>query len=92
LTLFERWAGGVLRGYGRAHGDPLIRACITKKNERDLENIPEKLREDLEFVLVEKVNEVVAVAMHPPKSVVKHRPTRQQPPLPTIPPSGTPPS
>ena len=29
LTLFERWAGGVLRGYGRSHADPLIQGCIT---------------------------------------------------------------
>lgn len=29
MTLFERWAGGVLRSYGRSHADPLVQASIT---------------------------------------------------------------
>jgi ATP-dependent Lon protease len=84
--------GGVREKALAARRAGIKRFILPKKNERDLENIPERLRKDLEFVLVEKVNEVVAAAMHPVKSVVKKRPSRQQPPLPTIPPVGTPPS
>ena len=65
---------------------------LPKKNERDLENIPERLRQDIKFVLVEKVSDVVGAAMHQAIPKVKKRPTRKQPPIPTIPPAGAPPS
>ncbi|GJM41878.1 MAG: Lon protease [Ardenticatenaceae bacterium] len=84
--------GGVREKALAARRAGIKKFIMPKKNERDLENIPERLREDLEFVLVEKVNEVVAAALHPAKLPVKKRPSRQQPPLPTIPPVGTPPS
>jgi ATP-dependent Lon protease len=84
--------GGVREKALAARRAGIKKFILPKKNERDLENIPERLREDLEFVLVEKVNEVVTVALHPAKVPVKKRPSRQQPPVPTIPPMGTPPS
>ena len=84
--------GGIREKALAARRAGIKKFVLPRKNERDLENIPERLREDLEFVLVDKVNEVVAAAMHPTKRSVKKRPSRQQPPLPTIPPSGAPPS
>ncbi len=84
--------GGIREKALAARRAGIKKFILPKKNARDLENIPEKLREDLEFVLVEKVNEVIAAAMHPAKSTVKKRPSRQHPPLPKIPPAGTPPS
>lgn len=84
--------GGVREKALAARRAGIKKFILPKKNERDLENIPQRLRDDLEFVLVEKVNEVVAVALHPAIREVKKRPSRQQPPLPKSPPAGTPPS
>ncbi len=38
---------------------------MPKKNESDLQTIPEKLREDLHFVLVERMHEVLLEALRP---------------------------
>ena len=83
--------GGIREKALAARRAGIKKFILPKKNERDLENIPERLRQDIEFVLVEKVSEVIAAAMHPPKPVLPKRPSRQAS-LPTIPPAGTPPS
>ncbi|MCC6607225.1 MAG: endopeptidase La [Anaerolineae bacterium] len=83
--------GGIREKALAARRAGIKKFILPKKNERDLENIPERLRQDIEFVLVEKVSEVIAAAMHPPKPVLPKRPSRQAP-LSTIPPAGTPPS
>ncbi|MBK8984709.1 MAG: endopeptidase La [Chloroflexi bacterium] len=38
---------------------------LPQKNERDLEEIPKKLRQDVEFILVKQVDEALAVALLP---------------------------
>ena len=38
-------------------------------NERDIEDIPEHLRDDLEFVFVEEIGEVLPVALQDPPPV-----------------------
>ncbi|WP_420632084.1 endopeptidase La [Candidatus Leptofilum sp.] len=83
--------GGIREKALAARRAGITKFILPKKNERDLENIPEKLRDNLEFVLVEKVSEVIAAAMHPPRPHIRKRPSRKHPPLPKIPPS-TPPS
>ncbi|MCA9899135.1 MAG: AAA family ATPase, partial [Anaerolineales bacterium] len=82
--------GGIREKALAARRAGIKRFVLPKKNERDLENIPEKLREDLEFVLVEKVNEVLEAALHPVRPQVIKRPSR--PPMHKIPPAGTSPS
>ncbi len=42
---------------------------LPQKNERDLEEIPKKLRQDIEFVLVKHMEEVLAVALLPAKEI-----------------------
>ena len=42
---------------------PIIAPAL---NERDIEDIPEHLRNDLEFVFVEEIGEVLAVALEAP--------------------------
>ncbi|MCB8979303.1 MAG: endopeptidase La [Ardenticatenaceae bacterium] len=83
--------GGIREKALAARRAGIKKFILPKKNERDLENIPERLREDIEFVLVEKVSEVVAAALHPAKPALPKRPSRQAP-LPKIPPAGTSPS
>src|SRR5689334_7431461 len=45
-------------------------------NERDIEDIPEHLREDLEFVFVDEISEVLAVALEPHASANGRRRSR----------------
>jgi ATP-dependent Lon protease len=45
-------------------------------NERDIEDIPEHLRNDLEFVFVEEIGEVLAVALQDPPSTNGRRRSR----------------
>ena len=45
-------------------------------NERDIEDIPQHLRDDLEFVWVEEIGEVLAVALEPPASANGRRRSR----------------
>ena len=42
---------------------------LPQKNERDLEEIPKKLRQDIEFVLVKHMEEVLAVALLPTQEI-----------------------
>ncbi|VAW31004.1 ATP-dependent protease La Type I, partial [hydrothermal vent metagenome] len=65
--------GGIREKALAARRAGITKFILPKKNERDLEDIPEQLRKDIEFVLVEKVNEVVAVAMHSTKPKIRKR-------------------
>ncbi|HXG36010.1 MAG TPA: endopeptidase La, partial [Dehalococcoidia bacterium] len=47
-----------------AHRAGLKRVLLPKENEKDLEDVPEQVRQDLEFVLVEHVDEVLNAALH----------------------------
>jgi ATP-dependent Lon protease len=57
--------GGIREKALAARRAGITKFILPRKNERDLETIPERLRQDIEFVLVTKVSEVVAAAMHP---------------------------
>ena len=52
---------GARRAAQRDHA-PIIAPAL---NERDIEDIPEHLRDDLEFVFVEEIGEVLAAALEP---------------------------
>lgn len=61
------------------------------KNQGDLQEIPKKLRQDLEFVLVSRVDEVLEASLLPAPPAVKKR-RRTVSPLPAKPPAGAPPA
>jgi ATP-dependent Lon protease len=63
---------------------------LPRKNESDLQEIPKKLRQDLKFVLVDRVNEVLDAALLPARPMMKKRPRRPVP-LPATPPANVPP-
>ena len=48
------------------------RVIAPSRNEPDLEDIPEPLRKDLEFVWVEAVDEVFEAALVPPRNGRRH--------------------
>lgn len=63
---------------------------MPKKNESDLQEIPKKLRQDLDFILVERMHEVLDVVLLPPVSTRAKPRKRTKPaslPAPAAPPS-----
>jgi ATP-dependent Lon protease len=57
--------GGVKEKVLAAHRAGLKKVILPKLNEPDLEDIPEEVRNDLQFVLVEKIDEVLENALEP---------------------------
>ena len=45
-----------------AHRAGLKRIILPKANEKDLKDIPEEVRQDLEFILVQTIDEVLRAA------------------------------
>jgi ATP-dependent Lon protease len=61
------------------------------KNETDLEEIPKRLKRDLEIVLVDRVDQVLSAMLLPARAPRKGRPLKPAP-IPTSPPPGAPPA
>jgi ATP-dependent Lon protease len=56
---------------------------LPKKNESDLQDIPRKLRQDLEFVIVERMSEILdVILLSPVKKPAKRRKRAKPAPLP----------
>jgi ATP-dependent Lon protease len=55
--------GGVKMKVLAAHRAGLTRVILPKRNERDLEDLPPEVRESLEFVLVEHIDEALTAAL-----------------------------
>ena len=58
--------GGLKEKVLAAHRAGLKKVLLPKKNEKDLQEIPRKVRKDLEFIFVERMDEVLPVALMPP--------------------------
>jgi ATP-dependent Lon protease len=58
--------GGLREKILAAHRAGLKRVLIPKKNEKDLQEIPRKVRKDLQFIFVERMDEVLPVALIQP--------------------------
>jgi ATP-dependent Lon protease len=54
------------------------RIIIPKRNKKDLEDIPKHIRNDMEFLPVETVDEVLAIALKPVKGGVKKAPLKKK--------------
>ncbi len=63
---------------------------LPKKNERDLRDIPKRLRQDITFVLVENSTQVLAAALLP--LAPKKRKRSKAAPILAVPPPGAPPA
>jgi ATP-dependent Lon protease len=69
--------GGLKEKVLAAHRAGLKKILLPKKNEKDLQDIPRKVRKDLEFIFVERMDEVLPIAlMPPPPSNNRRRPSR----------------
>jgi ATP-dependent Lon protease len=61
--------GGVKQKVLAAHRAGLKTIILPKRNEADLDELPDDVRKEMSFVLVEKVDEVLSAALRPPKEV-----------------------
>ncbi|MCA9565365.1 MAG: AAA family ATPase, partial [Myxococcales bacterium] len=58
--------GGIKSKVLAAHRRGIKRIILPKQNAPDLEDVPDEVRDEMEFVLVERMEEVVAAALLPP--------------------------
>ncbi len=56
--------GGIKEKVLAAHRAGLERICLPKRNEKDLDELPEDVREQLDFILVDRVEQVFEVAFN----------------------------
>jgi ATP-dependent Lon protease len=61
--------GGIKDKVLAAHRFGVDTVIIPKKNENDLDDLPDDVREDLKFVLAERVDDVLNAALVSPESV-----------------------
>ncbi|MCA9961152.1 MAG: endopeptidase La, partial [Anaerolineales bacterium] len=78
--------GGVREKALAARRAGITTFILPQKNENDLETIPKKLRQDLNFVFVNRVNEVLETALLPPQTSIKVSRRPSTPPWPITPP------
>jgi ATP-dependent Lon protease len=55
--------GGIKEKVLAAHRAGLRTVIIPKRNEKDLDDLPQEIRDDMQFVLVDRVEEVLATAL-----------------------------
>jgi ATP-dependent Lon protease len=58
--------GGLREKVLAAHRAGLKTVVLPKKNEKDLQDIPRRVRKDLEFIFVDRMDEVLPIALMPP--------------------------
>ncbi|WP_075097723.1 endopeptidase La [Sandaracinus amylolyticus] len=67
--------GGVKSKVLAAHRAGFKRVILPKLNERDIDDVPESVRGELEFVIAEEMREVLAAALEPDPVAVDAGPT-----------------
>ena len=55
--------GGIKEKVLAAHRAGIRRVILARRNERDLEDLPPEVRDDLEFILVDTLDQVLAAAL-----------------------------
>jgi len=73
--------GGIKEKVLAAHRSGLKTIILPKRNEADLEDIPDEIKETIDFVFVEAMDDVFITALEPaPKVKKKTRVTRKKSP------------
>jgi ATP-dependent Lon protease len=70
--------GGIKEKIIAAHRAGLKKIVLSKKNERDLKDVPEEVRKDLKFFTVEKVSELLSVVFGIPEVQLSPNPSAPQ--------------
>jgi ATP-dependent Lon protease len=63
--------GGIKAKVLAAHRAGITRVILPARNARDLDEVPETVRAEMEFILVDDMSEVLAAALLPPSSPVE---------------------
>jgi ATP-dependent Lon protease len=71
--------GGLKEKVLAAHRAGLKTVVLPKKNEKDLQEIPRKVRRDLNFIFVDRMDEVLPVALTAPQRDRRKRPSSSAP-------------
>ena len=58
--------GGIKEKMLAAHRSGLTTVILPKRNEKDLEDVPDEVRDELDFVLVERIDQVLEAALCEP--------------------------
>ena len=69
--------GGIKEKVLAAHRAGIRRVIIPKANEKDLRELPESVRQELEFILAERIEDVLAAAIPELASRLAERPAAQ---------------
>jgi ATP-dependent Lon protease len=59
--------GGIKEKVLAAHRAGLKKVILPKRNENDLDDVPKEARDDLEFVLADRVEQVIDAALDKPQ-------------------------
>ena len=73
--------GGIKSKVLAAHRAGLTRVVLPKKNERDLDDVPKDVRDNLEVHLVKRVDEVLSLVLAPPISAPPPPPDPESEPV-----------
>ncbi|MFQ5399933.1 MAG: endopeptidase La [Anaerolineae bacterium] len=84
--------GGVKEKVLAAHRAGVRAFILPRRNESDLQEIPKNLRKEMEFVLVDRVSQALAVALVKSAATPKKRRRTKPSPRPSVPPPGAPPA
>ncbi|MBI3162426.1 MAG: endopeptidase La, partial [Chloroflexi bacterium] len=66
--------GGVKEKVLAAHRNGLTTVILPKRNEQDLDDVPDEIRESMKFIFAESVDDVLDAALEKPKPVKKKTP------------------
>jgi ATP-dependent Lon protease len=72
--------GGLKEKALAAQRAEINRLIVPRRNEPDIDDIPEHLREEMEFVLVDTVDEVLDAALEPARGTEARRDARRREP------------
>ena len=70
--------GGVKEKVLAAHRSSLRTVILPKRNDADLEDLPEEVRKDINFIFVETIDQVLDAALEPPAKTPRKK-TRKMP-------------
>ena len=60
--------GGVKQKVLAAHRMGLREVILPRRNEKDIEDVPEKARDQIRFVWLERVDDAIEAALNPPQA------------------------
>ena len=70
--------GGIKEKVLAAHRSSLRTVILPKRNDADLEDLPEEVRKDINFIFVETIDQVLDAALEPPAKTPRKK-TRKMP-------------